>query len=234
MFDADGLIRLGGPSRGLPSSRLQAGLLVDTQDHFVRPEPTRIEIAHCSGQLREGDIARHLGRQPHLMTPRFQSVMGQNLPHTFNRDRPHNLRVDQLSTDLNAVPLRQRTARRVRTQTCNRVGTFASDLHRVYRHLRGKKPAGDRSEVGHSDRAIGPAKTDDTNAEQSAPSHRSGEPSPPMSSHQPPPESSAPDAPTPLTSTNNAATAPTPLAPLRSTQSSTPFCDHASEPPCSG
>ncbi len=148
MLDADWLIRLGGKGWRLPGTRLQAGLLVRTQDHFMRPQPSRIEVADRPRQLREGCIARNLGRQSHLMTPRFQPVTCQNLPHTFDRDRPHDLRVDELPSNLNAVPLRQRTARRVRA--------FASNLDCVYRHLRGKKPAVGRCEVGHSDPANGP------------------------------------------------------------------------------
>ena len=148
MLDAYWLIWFGGQGRRIPGTRLQAGLLIFAQDHFMRPQPTRIEITDRPRQLREGGIARHLGRQPHLMTPRFQPVTRQNLSHAFDRDRPHDLRVDQLPPDLNAVPLRQRTPRRV--------GAFASDLHCVDRHLGGKRPAGGRFEVDHSDPASGP------------------------------------------------------------------------------
>ena len=148
MLDSHGLIRHRRLGRRLPRARLQAGLLVHTQDHFMRPQTTRIEIADRASQLRKGGISRHFGRQPHLVTPRLQPMIRQNQPHAFDRNRPHDLRRDQLPPNLNAVPLRQRAT--------GQVGAFASDLHCVHRHRRGKKRADDPFEVGHSNRAIAP------------------------------------------------------------------------------
>ena len=78
MLDAVGDARLRG-FRGMePGPRLQRGFFIEAEDHLIRPQGAGVERDDGRHLRIEGGIARMFRRQPHMMTPRFEFVMGEN------------------------------------------------------------------------------------------------------------------------------------------------------------
>ena len=133
MFDQRRPILHRGPGRRLSGPRLQAGHLIDAQDNLVVRQLPGIQVADPLDLLGEGRVAGYLGRQPHLLPPRLESVVQQDLADRLGRDRFHDAIAHQLLGNLAAIPLRQRSTDVIRS--------FTGDLHHVHRHFGGKKPA---------------------------------------------------------------------------------------------
>ena len=51
------------------------------------PQRPRVQVADLLDLGGEGRVARHLGREPHLLPPRLEAVVQQDLSHGLRRDR---------------------------------------------------------------------------------------------------------------------------------------------------
>lgn|SRR5262245_54807657 len=78
MFNAVGESRLCG-FRGMePRPWLQGGFFIEAEDHFLRLEGAGVEGDQGSHLRIEGRIAGIFRRQPHMMPPWFELMMGEN------------------------------------------------------------------------------------------------------------------------------------------------------------
>src|SRR5271157_6046462 len=225
VFDAGRLILLGCQGRRLSRPRLQAGHLVDTQNHLVGRQRPRVQVADLLNLGCEGSVTRHLGRQPHLLPPRLQAVVPQDLTHGLRRDLGHHAVTHQLPSNLSAIPLGQRAPKLIRP--------FAGDLHHVHRDLGGKRPAygrvrGDRLALrGDFSGTVW------STCAHASPSCRPTGRLPPEPTHRPRPESHALVEPNPKGSSCNEDVVPVRSVPPGSAPRATKSFGLASEPPCS-
>lgn len=113
--------------------------LVQAKNDFVVGQSSGVKVTNLLYLIREDGVSRHLGRQPHLLTPRLEPMMPQDLAHRFWRDFFDHAITYKLPGDLTAIPLRQRSA--------HLIGPFACDFHDVNGDHRGKKPACVRGRV---------------------------------------------------------------------------------------
>ena len=78
MLDAVGDARLRG-FRGMEAwPRLERGLFSKAEDHLIRPQRAGVERDEGGHLLIEGGIAGMFRRQPHMMPPWFELMMGEN------------------------------------------------------------------------------------------------------------------------------------------------------------
>jgi hypothetical protein len=115
VFDPDWLARLCSQGRGGARPGLQTGFFVHAQDHFPYPQGAGIQGDNLLDLGGKRGIARDPGRQPQMMAPGFQLVMGQNPLNGLGRDRLHDPVVHQLAGQLRTIPLRQGTPNHIRT-----------------------------------------------------------------------------------------------------------------------
>jgi len=130
MFDSDWLARLCGQGRSGARPGLQTGFLVYAQDPFPYSQGAGIQGDKLLELGGKRGIARDPWRQPQMMAPWFQLVMGQNPLNGLGRDRLHNPVVHQLAGQLCTIPLRQGTP--------NHIRTLAGQLDDIQRDRRGK------------------------------------------------------------------------------------------------
>jgi hypothetical protein len=138
----------------LSGARLKACHFVDAKHHFVRTQFASVQVADRFDLLPEFIIPRHPGRKPRMHSPGFQPMVGQCFPDGFASDGSHDSGRDQLPTDLLAIPLRQRSARDLRT--------FAGQLDNFNSDDRGKKRAFARVPEDPSARPCHAPETDGT------------------------------------------------------------------------
>ena len=126
MFDPDWLPRLGGQGRGFARPWLQTGFLVHAQYHFPYPQGAGIQGHNLLDLGCERCIPWAPGRQPQMVAPWFQLVMGQNPLDGLGRDRLHHPVAHQLLGQFRAIPLRQGTSDHIRTLVGNSASIIAS------------------------------------------------------------------------------------------------------------
>jgi hypothetical protein len=127
---------LGRPGRRSPSPGLQVGLLVDTEHHFVTAQGPGVEVTDPPDRGREGSIAGDPGREPGVLAPGFQLVVGEDPQDGVGRDLLDNTICDQLPRQFGAIPEAQRHPTLTRQ--------FAGQLDDVEGNLRGKRRASAR------------------------------------------------------------------------------------------
>jgi hypothetical protein len=129
-----GAAGLGGPRRVAAWTGLQGGLLIKRQDHFIGPQPPRIQRHHLGDPDTELDVPRGLGGQPHMVPPGFQFVMLEDPADRLGRNVLDEPLLFQLAGQLDAVPLGERPAELIRS--------LAGQLDEMDRYGGGKRPAG--------------------------------------------------------------------------------------------
>src|SRR5271157_3704118 len=204
---------------------LQAGHLIDAQDHLVGRQRPRVQVADLLNLGCEDSVTRNLGRQPHLLSPRLQTVMQQDLTHGLRRDLGHHAVTHQLPSNLSAIPLGQRSPELIRP--------FAGDLHHVHRDLGGKRPACGRV---RGDRVVLRGDFSGTawsTCAHASPSCRPTGRLPPKEAHRPRPESHATVEPNPKESSCSDAAVGARSAPPGSVPRAVKSFGLASQPPCS-
>jgi len=149
----------GGPISGLrrfrgmdAGSGLQRSLFVDAQHDFIVGQRTGIPINHVIHPPVEFGIPRMFGRQPHVMTPRFQLACLQNSADGLRRDRVHQSIRNHSVGQFRTIPLRQRTPHQIRP--------LARQLRYVGRHDGLKKKAFGHDPVCPPDRQRVPVEID--------------------------------------------------------------------------
>src|SRR5512143_2950761 len=224
VFDSGRLVFLRGPGRCLARARLQTGHLIDTQDYLIGPQRPRVQVADLLNLLGEGRVARHLGRQPHLLPPRLETMVEQDLTSRLRRDRRHYAVALQLARDLGAIPLAQRASDIIRP--------FAGDLHHVQRDRGGKRPACGRVRDDHVSLRVDPSGTAGPPCARASPSGRPSGQLRPEGVRRRPLGSRDTAEPSPAKLSWSEDAVPVDSAPPRSRPRATTSCDLSSVPPC--
>lgn len=124
-FYPHGFSWFGGKGRGFAGSRLETGLFVDAEHHFVGRQRARIQVAQIQNRGGESGVPRGLGGQPKMMTPGFEAMMGENASHTLRGDTADYFPGHELTGQFGTVPLRKTAALQV--------GHLTGYLHQVER-----------------------------------------------------------------------------------------------------
>lgn len=139
MFNAVGEARLRRFRRMEPWPRLQRGFFIEAEHHFLRLEGAGVKRDE-GGHLRiEGRIARVFRRQPHMMSPRFELMMGEDTAYRGGGNGLRDPGLDEGAREFGAIPLRE-------TPT-TQVGPLTGQLDQMDRHFGGKSPGGAPGEL---------------------------------------------------------------------------------------
>lgn len=107
MLNTHRLVRLGRQRRAKSRTWLEARLLVNTQNHFLRAKWPSVQLDDVLNRRSESRIPRHLRREPHVVPPRFEPVMRKDTPDGLGRNRGNEPAEDQLPGKLGTIPLAQ-------------------------------------------------------------------------------------------------------------------------------
>ena len=130
MFNPDWSARLRSQRRRFARPGLQTGFLIHAQHHFPDAQGAGVQGHNVLDLSGKGGIPWDLRRQPQMMAPGFQLVVGQNPLDCLRRNRLHHPVMDQLPGQFSAIPLGQRPP--------EYIGAFAGQFDDVQRHRRGK------------------------------------------------------------------------------------------------
>jgi len=84
---------------------LQIGLLIHTQYHLPVGEWAGIEVNDLLNLFDKLLITRDFGRQPEMMSPRFELMRLQDTADRLGRDTWDNSISDELASQVRAIPL---------------------------------------------------------------------------------------------------------------------------------
>ena len=134
MFDAGWESRLRGFRGVEPRPWLQGGFFIQAEDHFIGLEGASVEGDERRHLRIEGRIAGIFWRQPHMMPPWFELVMGENPADGGWRDALRDPRLDEGTRQFRAIPLGETPA--------TQLGALTSQLDQMDSHFGGKSPGG--------------------------------------------------------------------------------------------
>lgn len=86
-------------------ARLEIGVFIQAQDRFSACQGTCVESDEFLDYGHKPGIAWFLGREPEVMSPGFEVVLGENPPNGFPGDGGYNPFPHQLASNFFAVPL---------------------------------------------------------------------------------------------------------------------------------
>ena len=109
---------------------MQGGLLIDTQNYLLVPQGARVQVHNIGYSCMERRVPRRLGREPEVMVPGFEFMVGKDMPDGFRGDGLDDTLSFQLSRRFATVPLREGAAAELRP--------LADKLDQVHRHRGGK------------------------------------------------------------------------------------------------
>jgi hypothetical protein len=139
MFDPVRQPRLRGFGGMEPRPRLQRGFFIKAEDDFLRLERAGIERDEGGHLGIEGCIAGMFRRQPHMMPPRFEFMMGENAAYRRGGNGLCDSRLDESTREFGAIPLRETPAAQLRPLT--------GQLDQMDSDLGGKSPGGAPGEL---------------------------------------------------------------------------------------
>jgi hypothetical protein len=132
MLDAVGEPRLGWLRGVEVRPGLQRGLFIEAEDDLIRPKRTGVERDERGHLLIEGRIARMFWRQPQMMAPWFELVMGEKPTDRGRRDSLGDASLDEGTRQCGAIPWGETPSAQLRS--------FAGQLDEMDSDLGGKRP----------------------------------------------------------------------------------------------